>query len=354
LASVIDAGRACAHENAIDKAYTVLDWAHTFMRYAHAVSNGVIDGAQHTLHTLTHPRQFVAQLSHDAHELVCITLRMFYECGLIETLIDIDNDALLDAYITDRSAYLNTLAERIQHYATTLTKPDGVRTAVASATHMLLTGKCLHAIGKFFSFATHNASCMIERIGDLTAADTSIATTADGILVNAAQETAQLALRAAEQQLPKAKAIHAVAAYEPPAVHIERIAKKYPAWATDGCKPLIHVLKGEISLEGKLRGLHHDHLGYLEKLGKIRVLKTYNNGMYVAEVFYNNRWERKSFFPKHWAPEQVISELSQAIQQAKKWIIDRGREVTDVPIDGTDIRIVREFDGRIVTAYPKA
>lgn len=353
LAHAIDTGRICAHENDIDTSTRMLDWAHALYRYAQAVTQGIAQGAEQTIHTLTHPRQFIAQLSRSSHEIVCCTMRIFYECGLIETLIDIDNDALLDAYITDRGAHLNVLAQQIKKHARALIQPQGIRSAVASTTHMLLTGKCLHAIGKLFNFAARAAPYVHKRMGNLVLTDQcTLALAGDAFLINAAQETAQLALHAAEAAAPAAKVLAAISAYEPPTVCIDRLGKKFPRFATDNCKPLIHILKGEVTSKGKLLGLHHDHLGYLEAQGKIRVLKTYENGMYEAEVFYNDKWREKTFFPKHWTPEQVISELDKAVKQASEWEMNRGRKVVEVVMHGKKVWIVAELDGCIVTAYP--
>lgn len=353
LAGAIDAGHACVQNNMIDTACITLDWARSFLWYVRAVGDGIIDGVQHTAHTFTHPRQFIAQLSKDAHELVCITLRVFYECGLIETLIDTDNDALCEAYVKNRGAHINALVNHIKKCTYSLAQPAGVQSVVASATHMFLTGKCLHAIGKFFSFASRSASRALSNIGDLVVAEQyALAVAADGILVNAAQETAQIACRAAEQKLSKARVLNVIAAYEPPAVHIERIAKKYPRWITEDCKPLKHILQGEMTSEGKLLGLHHDYLGYLECLGHIEVVKKCSNGMYAGNVLCNGRRVPKSFFPKDWSPERVIAELDKILTEACEWELQGGRMRTEVMMDEVKIRIVLEMDGRVVTAYP--
>lgn len=61
----------------------------------------------------------------------------------------------------------------------------------------------------------------------------------------------------------------------------------------------------------------------------------------------------KSEFPAHWSDSRIIDEVERiAADPAIPSVPSRGRYLKEGRVDGVDIRVVLEEDGRIVTAYP--
>lgn len=353
LAHAIDAGRACVHEHDIKYAVAIIDWSHGLYRYLEAAIKGIGDGFEETVETFVHPYRTCKQLAHSTHEMVRYTLRMIHELGLIETLIDTDNDTYIEAYLDSRGHIIHAALESIKKCVASLSSSDATQKIAATVTQTMLTGKCLSMLLGFFTHAAKQAPLVINRATNALAQEKyTLALAVDSGALSIAQEAAQLSLFAADKHVPSSTLIGLAGAYKPLADELEHLRKIFAKYLLENDKTLIHLFEGEINKIGKLGGLHHDYLGYLETQGRIRVLEILPNGMYRAEVLCNGKWKEKSFFPKHWTREHMLEKIALIIEKPYEQLLDNNRFIIKGFIDETKVKVVLTQDRKIITCYP--
>jgi hypothetical protein len=353
LAQAIDAGRICVHENDIKHAVATIDWAHSLYRYLEAAISGIGEGIEETVSTFVHPYHTCKQLARSSHEMVRCTLRMFHELGLIETLMDADNDHDIEAYLDDRGRILETVAAAIKRSIASLTGPQATQKIAATVTQTVLTGKCLGVLLSFFTHAAHQAPHIIDRASKAVTGEQYMLAVADVGAVHIAQEAAQLSFFSAEKELTSGSLLGLAGLYKPLADEIDHLRTVFEKYLLDNDKTLVHVFEGEVNKFGELGGLHHDYLGYLEAHGKIRVLGQLPNGMYKAEVWFNGMWEEKSFFPKHWTRAEVLTRVTRMLDQPhRRQIGKKGKIIIRGFIEQTEVRVVLTPSGKIITCFP--
>ncbi len=127
----------------------------------------------------------------------------------------------------------------------------------------------------------------------------------------------------------------------------------------------MHILGVEFKKGlAKISGFHHDFILKIEKNGWLNITNKNlkKHGIYSADVWWNGKRIRKTFFPPHWPQEKVISKVLEAyedfVKAHKKGL--RNYKITSnglYRLDGftrerIEIRMFITKNAEIKTAYP--
>jgi hypothetical protein len=156
--------------------------------------------------------------------------------------------------------------------------------------------------------------------------------------------------------------------------HIKKLKNtfdgKYDGFAACATKkikmPYEHIFSMELEWNAKkgtisnINGFHHDFKGYFEKSDLFKIIaKEKKHGCYLADILVDGKIIRdKTFFPKKWAREKVISKIAEAYNNflksgATNFTEHGGKYIVEgITNEGIKIRMHITKNGVITSAYP--
>ena len=254
--------------------------------------------------------------------------------------------------------------------------PDRVRFATHMITDFFCTGKALGAIGKIaavsgkraYDFAKLTAAEFIE----LSRSERVFAQTVTGDLMIAFCEGGESVAQTAKKIIQPSWTAF-VAEHLPCLKKIEKeIELLVKELGTTTTNLLGREMEAVIDLEhiflpqaptvlknSRIRGFHHDPGGYLEKFGKLDIVKkAYKQGCVLAEAAWtNSKMSTKTFFPPTMSRREVVMKIREALSNAvlETSYVAKKMEAAGYTNDGMRIIFyIEEIDNKvkITSAFP--
>ena len=367
---------ALAHEANTQKSLALAthltDLAQGLLSCAKAVALGIGDGIVHTAQAITHPIETVKNIALGVRDTARALVNILHEVGLLASELIIDRSA---AHTRLHSYYDNILW--FKNIICSMPKETLLRQAAALGTEAILLQK---TIGLAAKLCDHGLTKAVE-IAQKVASKTPYMV-AEGVPIQIAHQASEymynMATEVPMRGKPKTTLLPALSpGYASLKDELTELSLRL-SHKSKCVFPFKHIFEPEIrtythangTITTYVSGWHHDYKKAIlrKKLfngHKIEFLKKTigKHGVYKLDWKISGTKEKTStFFPAKWSRNQVIKKINEAERYyaKNKTFIDKKINRNNETIsfhgytsEGIKIRIIKNKNNKIITAYPE-
>jgi|GEM_PF-1844523 len=307
-----------ANENgSVLLASQILDYGWTLLECGKSVALGVKDGVVNVASAAIHPIDTLTDMAHGVLQVAQLSLAGIKEAGCFAYDAAVNKEqmyARLDNYCNTTQQFCDGISQ--------IPTQELIRKTTAFLTEAVILHRAFKALPQVKQLAkqsSHNAVNYIQKTRQAIEQSRTAAVTAEGMQLPAKQYLEQMAIQIERtgQKISKVKLEKGL---------VELHKKFEPIFGEElPFKVYKHVFEGEAILnnEGKLTkisGWHYDYLGKREKIKRIQGIpfeiadkgENINNFYKLYVKGATDKPFPKSFFPKTWAPEDVMKRVEEA------------------------------------------